>query len=132
MKQFFNVRTVRFFLLCFICLFLISGSLATGPYLDETAKEKKNYQIALTEETQKISKYFTSSFSGVVTACNAIFLSRWYTHFRNSADIYRDEFDPLRRSEIQQELVSKMVTMEFVSDILIVTPHQNSVIGKNG
>jgi AraC-like DNA-binding protein len=132
MKKYLNRRYIRFFSLCFLCLFCISGSLVSGLHIREIRKERSSYQLSLEDETQKYARYFTSGFTSTVDACNNIFLSRWYTHLKNNANIYLGEFDVLRRKEIQEELIGKITAMEFVSDVLIIVPRQDRVISKNG
>lgn len=132
MRKYLNRRYIRFFSLCFLCLFCISGSLVSGLYAREVREERSGYQQSLEDETQKYARYFTGGLTSAVDACNRIFLSRWYTHLKNNANIYVEEFDSLRRKEIQEELIGKIAAMEFVSDVLVIMPRQDYVISKNG
>lgn len=132
MKKYLNRRYLRFFLLCFLCLFCIASLLVSGLFAQQVRKERISYGQSLGEETQKYARYFTSSLGFAVDTCNGIFLSQWYAHFRNNANIYQEEFDPLRRREIQEDLISKIGAMEFVNDILIIMPQQERIVSKNG
>ena len=66
----------------------------------------------------------------IVNIANSIFYLRWYGHFRNKLGIYNDEYDTLKRMEISEDLRIKTISMDFVSDILVITPALDSVISK--
>lgn len=128
----FKNKTICIFILCYICLFLVAGSVVTVTYLKDIKQERESYMLYLEEETQNTINHFKQSFIASVNTCNSIFSSRWYNHYRNIANIYSDEFDGIKKIEVLNDIAAKVTALPFVSDILIITPPLGDVICKNG
>ena len=125
-------RNARVFLILFICLLAIS---ATGVFVlgnQMLQNQCDAYHSRLERETERLFSYFEQSFDSSERSCSTIFSSRWYTHYRNVAGLYEDEFHALKRIEITQTLQSLVSGMPFVSDVLIITPANDSVITRSG
>lgn len=90
------------------------------------------YLSAMSAEAEKCFNHFKQNFSSTLNTCNTIFLSRWYEHYRNISNIYSSEFNTVRKMEIQEDIRTKVTALEFVSDILVITPSRDSVVSKNG
>lgn len=123
---------IKYFIISFLCLFCITGFWVTYLFAKEAAKEEQHYIETITNEAQNTLYFFSQSLISSVNSCNSIFATRWYTRYRNIANIYVDYFDPMRRMEIQTDLAAKVTSLTYVSDILIITPPLDTVICKNG
>ena len=123
---------LRTFSLCYICIVLVAGFVITTVYANEIKREKASYILSLEEDAQNTLNYFSQSLVAGVNTCNGVFLSQWYTHYRNSAKVYESEFDVIKKMEIQDDITSKAAALAYVSDILIITPRQDSVISRHG
>lgn len=120
------------FLLLFICLAFVSctGVFFLGEQMID--KQRADYEVHLERETGRMLSYFGQCFESNILSCNTIFSSKWYQHYRNVSGVYADEFDGLKRIEISEGLQSMITGMQFVSDILVITPALNSVICRSG
>lgn len=116
----------------YICIVLIAGSVATVTYVKEIHREQDYYMLGLEDDVQNLVNYFDQGLLVAVNTCNCIFSSRWYTKYRNSANIYSAEFDGLKKIEVMDDIISKTAALTYVSDILVITPYRDSVICKNG
>ena len=123
---------LRTFSLCYICIVLVAGLVTTTAYANEIKREKATYILGLEEDAQNTLNYFSQSLIAGVNTCNGLFLSQWYTHYRNSAKVYDSEFDVIKKMEIQDDITSKATALAYVSDILIITPRRDSVISRHG
>lgn len=133
MKKKLAKRTIRSFLLWYLCFLLLAGVVITASQLVALRAEKATYLQGLSADAQRLMEYFGLDLRGVVDSGNSIFLSRWYKHYRNNANIYEDEFDGLRKMEILEDLRFRMTSMAYVSDILIITPPPlDTIITPNG
>ncbi len=132
MDRLFKNKKFQIFSLWYICLVLIAGSLATVTHLKEIEREQESYMLGLKEDVYNLVNYFDKSLLASVNTCSSIFLSRWYVKYRNAANIYSDEFDVLKKIEVRDDIISKIAAIPYISDILVITPHRDSVICKNG
>lgn len=114
------------------CIVLILISLGTilNVHAQIIQSEKIRYQNNMEEETAKIFLYFSSDFQNMIKSGNAIFSSLWYSHLRNPAGIYDQEFHVVRRNEISQELKNRLLSIKFAENFLVITP--DYVISKDG
>jgi AraC-like DNA-binding protein len=72
-------------------------------------------------------KMFTYTSTG-----NSIFSSHWYSHYNTESDMYDNEFDYLKQMEITSELTSRIASLEYTYNILIITPNFDEVIHRVG
>lgn len=94
--------------------------------------EKRSYLDAIHARTERVQVSMSQEFTGCVNTCNAIFSSTWYMHFRNHADLYAEEFTPLRRQEIIDDLRGKASAQRYLQNIAVITPSKDCVItGEN-
>lgn len=132
MKEYVNRRTVAIFLLIFFCLSVVACGGITAAYAHSVERGKSDYMERLESETDRVFDYLTQSLMAGVNVCNGIFTSKWYEHHQNVAGVYDDEFDGIRRIEIQEEIQGKVIGLPLASNILVITPAQNQVICKEG
>ena len=133
MSRIFKNRRIGIFFLWYSCLFLIVGLLVTFIFIKEVRQERETYMLSLEQDADNIIKYLDQNFTAIVNTCNSIFSSTWYNHYRNVANIYKDEFNGMKKIEIMNDIASKVTALPFVSDILIITPFpEQNVICKNG
>lgn len=95
-------------------------------------QKQQEYIESLNNKTNYSMDILTEKFFNIRNTVNSIFTSVWYKHYINNSGIYDSEFDILKRMEICDDLKFKIISMDFVSDILIITPKLDSVICKNG
>lgn len=124
-------RSIRIFLLVFLCLTCISivSTCILGSQIIQS--KKASYEKELNNETNQTFLYFNQISKSNQSAGYHLFFLKWYRHYRNIANLYENEFDPIRRMEISQSINSMIVGLQFVSDILIITPSDDTVITKN-
>lgn len=113
-----------------IVLIAVSFTVILAVYAQIMRKEQVRYQEGAAADTARVFLYFSSDFTHMQNSGNTIFNSLWYRHLRNPAGIYQEEFHMIRRSEISQQLHAKVLSMKFVSNILVITP--DYVITKDG
>lgn len=113
---------------CFeaVCLILLSISAARTVRL-----ECRSYQEGIHARTQRVELALSKELTNCVNTCNAIFSSTWYMHFRNHADLYAEEFTPLRRQEIIEDLRTKASSQRLLADIVVITPSKDCVINRS-
>ena len=131
-SKYANRRSIIIFLLLFACVAAVTCSGVTLAYLRGMRREQSDYEQKLESETDRIFNALEQALSSCITTGDSIFNARWYSHYRNIAGIYADEFDALARMEIQQDLIRKAAVLPLISDILIITPSMNSVICSQG
>lgn len=112
---------------CFEAVCLILLSLSAGRTIQI---ERRSYQQQLHARTQRVEVALSAELTNCISTCNAVFSSTWYMHFRNHADLYAQEFTPLRRQEIIDDLRSKASAQKLLSDIVVITPSKDSVINR--
>ena len=127
-SKYANRRSIIIFLLLFACVAAVTCSGVTLAYLRGMRREQSDYEQRLESETDRIFNALEQSLSSSISAGDSVFNARWYSHYRNIAGIYADEFDALARMEIQQDLIRKAAVLPLISDIMIVTPSMDSVI----
>lgn len=127
-----NRMTLKAFLLYFLCLCLPLSVLLSAITYDRIDKERTKYYTSVNDMANSTVESLNEKMYVIVNIANSIFLSRWYGHFRNKLGIYNDEYDTLKRMEISEDLRIKTISMDFVSDILVITPALDSVISKKG
>lgn len=132
-KKVFAKRNTRVFLLWYLCFVLAAGTVVTASQYQNIARERQAYAASLAADTGRLLEYFSHNFRAAVDSAGSVFLSRWYKHYRNVADLYAEEFDGMRRIEIQEDLRSRLTSMAYVSDILVITPPPlGTIITPNG
>lgn len=132
MKHYGNRRSRITFAVLFLCLAVLSSGAVTGAWLRNLEQEEAEWNRRLEQETERTFIYLEQHLESAVSAGNSIFSTTWYSHYRNVAGAYREEFNGLKRLEVVNELQSKVVALQMVSDILVVTPSLDSVICRSG
>lgn len=120
------------FIFYFICLFLLSSILLTYIFIYTIIEEREKYELYELNNSYQIMDYVYENFLKLRSIINSIFYSKWYNHYLNHTGIYDSEFNVLERMAISNDLKIKALSMEFVSDILIITPTKNSIINTIG
>ena len=131
-SKYVNRRSVIIFTLLFLCVAAVTCSGVSLAYVRGMRRERLDYEQKLEGETDRVFNYLQQSLSSSISTGNSVFTARWYNHYRNIAGVYSDEFDGLKRAEIQQDLTGKVAILPLVSEILIITPGQDSVICSQG
>lgn len=130
MKSFLNRKRWNIEKTFCLILIIISFGIILSVHIKITRDEEIRYRNNINQETSKVFQYFSSDFQNMIKSGNSIFSSLWYSHLRNSAGIYDQEFHTIRRNEISQEIKNKLLSIKFAKNILVVTP--DYVISKEG
>ena len=130
--KYMNRRYRVIFAITFLCLLVIAGTALTIGYLRKTEISRANYANTMRTDAQSVMNYVDQQFDAALNTANGIFGAKWFSHYRNVANVYESEFTAIRKQEIMQELGSKVAVLPIVEDIMIITPSMDSVISKNG
>ncbi|MBQ5797661.1 MAG: helix-turn-helix transcriptional regulator [Firmicutes bacterium] len=128
MKQYINRRTVGMFLVVFLCLALLSGTIVTMSYMNSMEQERLDYLELLQNETGEVFDHLEQPLSEGVVDGYSVFSSTWYKHYQNIAGIYNNEFNAIKRSDIHQELSRIAGTRKLIEDFVLVMPEKQQVI----
>lgn len=108
MGKHWNRRSKRIYLVVFCCLAFLAGSVLVFAGHKNIEQERISWERMLTEEAESAFNHIEQQISAGIQSCNSVFLSRWYSHFRNVAGVYAAEFeDGLKRWEITSDLNSR-------------------------
>lgn len=132
MFKYMNRRWRTIFTITFLCLFILAGTALTVEYCRKVESSRENYDNIIHTDAQRVMSYVNQQFDAALNTTNGIFGAKWFSHYRNVANVYADEFTATRKQEIMQELSSKVAVIPAIADIMIITPSMDSVISKNG
>ena len=133
MGKHWNRRSKRIYLVVFCCLAFLAGSVLVFAGHKNIEQERISWERMLTEEAESAFNHIEQQISAGIQSCNSVFLSRWYSHFRNVAGVYAAEFeDGLKRMEIISDLNSRCAAFPVVTNIVIATPALDTVISRDG
>ncbi len=133
MGKHWNRRSKRIYLVVFCCLAFLAGSVLVFAGHKNIEQERISWERMLTEEAESAFNHIEQQISAGIQSCNSVFLSRWYSHFRNVAGVYAAEFeDGLKRMEIISDLNSRCAALPVVTNIVIATPALDTVISRDG
>ena len=133
MGKHWNRRSKRIYLVVFCCLAFLAGSVLVFAGHKNIEQERISWERMLTEEAESAFNHIEQQISAGIQSCNSVFLSRWYSHFRNVAGVYAAEFeDGLKRMEIISDLNSRCAAFPGVTNIVIATPALDTVISRDG
>jgi len=116
-----GILPLRQFFLTFCCFFLammlliavVLGVTIHRERLLYEAESLRNADALRDAVDQQLDSYYKVGYS--------IFKSRWYSHYRMPV-LFAEEFTFSRRQEICAELRARLLSMEFASDLVLVTP----------
>ena len=131
-NKYVNRRSAVLFVLVFVCVAAVTCGGVSFAYARAMRQEQSDYEQKLEGETDRVFNYLEQSLSSAISTGTSVFTARWYSHYRNVAGIYSEEFDGLKRMEIQQDLTGKVAILPLVSEIMVVTPSRDSVICSQG
>ena len=133
MKRMFHSKETRIFILWYLCISIFSGIILTGIFIRIFYNERESYNQLLERETQVMMSHFSQSFRIGVNSGNSIFTSTWYLHYVNNANLYYEDFNPIKKKEIINELLAKVNALTYITNILIISPPPlESVISRHG
>ncbi len=131
-KHKINKLTRKAFLTYFICIFAPLAILLSSLLFSNYKAKQHEYEAAAYIETENFLADISNKFSNITSSSNSIFSSRWYNHFMCTTDIYDHEFDVLKQLEISNTISTMISAMDFVKDIYIVSPSDNTIISSRG
>ncbi|NMA96116.1 MAG: helix-turn-helix transcriptional regulator [Clostridiales bacterium] len=132
MRKMLNNKSFRVFIATFISFMTIASAITTSIYIREVRKERIQYLKTIDEHTENTVDHLNQNFEAVIATSNSIFVSKWYLHYRNHANVYDDNFDIFKRMDITSEIQSKVTALPYVTDILVVIPISDTVIHRRG
>lgn len=132
MKHYGNRRSRITFVALFLCLAVLSMTVVASSWARSVEQEQADWNRCLEQETERTFTYLEQHIESAVNAGNSIFGATWFNHYRNVAQAYREEFTGLKRLEVTNELLSKVSSLQLVSDILVITPSMDNVISRTG
>lgn len=131
-RQYMNRQWIRVFTTAFLCIVVLASAVASAILYNASSQLREGYLAQIESDADRIAGYYGQTLLSAFNAANAIYSTRWYKHYRNISGYYLDEFDTLKRNEIANELQNSVSTLQFVEDILIITPSMDSVICRRG
>lgn len=71
-------------------------------------------------------------FSVINATSTDFYLASWYKKYISKSDVFRSEFDIVKKINIAQDLSCRVALLPLVEDILIINAETKSVICKYG
>ncbi|HCS73769.1 MAG TPA: hypothetical protein DIW17_07830 [Clostridiales bacterium] len=133
MHQYINRKIIlRDFITNLLCIILPLFILLSFLLGGQINNQKLQYENNIQKEALQLEKDLVNKLSTYIALSTAIFSSRWYLHYNTWSGLYNHEFDYIKQLEISAQIRSLLIPMEYVHDILIITPSLNNVINKYG
>ena len=130
MEKWQVVRNRKLYIKVFICIEIICCAVALLLATQGFSNAQNEYMLKIDAQIEELRSYVSTELSNCVNTGNAIFSSVWYQHLTNRIDIYKEEFTPLRQSEIISDLSTKTAGQRYLKNIVVVVPEKNVVIDK--
>lgn len=127
-----NVFVSRQFTICFLCLFILLLAFVCINFCVSYHTQQDEYNSRISEKVHQRLSFFDTQISTVVSSCNNIFACQWYKHYSNAANLYQDEFSVVVRSNTNVEIRNRLLSLFYISDLLICFPSKNTVVNKTG
>ena len=115
-------QKLRAFFYLYAFILITALTIAALTFRNEIHTGRETYYDGFIMELNYARDSFAQDINNSVNACYAIFSTRWYGHYRNAANFYADEFHGLHRIDIQNEIASKVSSLSYIQDILVVMP----------
>ncbi len=130
MRSIFMQVSTKVFALLLVCIFFIIAAFCVVSQIRAVRQERVQYASDVALYRRNAVESIDDRFAAILHTASSVFSSRWFAHYRNNANLYADEFDVLTRSDISYDLRIKIMGLDFVHDILIITPSMDHVISK--
>ncbi len=122
----------RSFLMIFLALWIPMTAIMTAYGVNGIREDRARYDEQCRADAAAYVDKLHDRLASLTSSANGVFYSRWYEHFINSADVYRDEFDVLKKTEISYQLKLLIYSMDFASDVLVISPDHDTIITTQG
>ena len=122
----------RSFLTIFLALWIPLAAIMAAYGASELREDRARYDEQCRADAAAYVEKLHTRLASLTSSANGVFYSRWYEHFINSGDIYRDEFDVLKKTEISYQLKLLIYSMDFAADVLVISPDHDMVITTQG